>query len=236
MNRINIAIRDLPSECFVNEQARAIRGLVRVAEHLKPSLGNLRLMFHGGNDPSTLGGVELVLDSIPSTYLALSASGQTVEFGPHCSGSWVVHFFGPNASCKLGAGTTSNGAEILLNDNARFEVGQDCMFAGGITVHVGDNHAIFDLESCNVLNYRQHPYVKLEEHVWVGQRAALIGDCTIGRGAVVASYSVIHTDVPAYCLVAGVPGEVKKQGVSWTRSYRGVEAVEVRNWLTSVSR
>ncbi len=105
------------------------------------------------------------------------------------------------------------------------------MFAEGVVIHVGDNHAIFDLDSLEVLNYRPEAYVHIEDHVWVGQRAAIIGDARIGKGAVVAGYAVVKGDVDAMSLVAGNPAAVKRQRVSWTRSYLGHEREKVRNWL-----
>jgi maltose O-acetyltransferase len=47
--------------------------------------------------------------------------------------------------------------------------------------------------------------------VWVGARATILPGVTIGDGAVVAAGSVVTKDVPANCLVAGVPAVVKRE-------------------------
>ena len=38
---------------------------------------------------------------------------------------------------------------------------------------------------------------------------------TIGNGAVVAAGSIVTKDVPAKCLVAGVPAKVIRENVEW---------------------
>lgn len=222
MSRFELPISELPSSCFANEQARRIAGRVSVAPQLRDRLSNLRIFFHGSADPESLEDVEISLDSVPNVYVAISGANQKIRFSEGCSGSWVFHFFGPGTQIEIGAGTTSNGVEVLCNAGGHLTVGKDGMFAGGITIHVGDNHAIFDVDSLRVLNHRPRPYVRIEDHVWVGQRASIIGDCVVGRGSVIAGYSVLPgQDIPPLCLAAGVPAAIRKEGISWTRSYQG---------------
>ena len=44
--------------------------------------------------------------------------------------------------------------------------------------------------------------------VWVGAGCVLLPGVSIGDGAVVAAGTIVHRDVPAGCLVAGVPARV----------------------------
>lgn len=46
--------------------------------------------------------------------------------------------------------------------------------------------------------------------VWIGRGARIMPGVTIGDGAIIASYSVVVKDVPAYHLAAGDPAVVKK--------------------------
>ncbi len=50
-----------------------------------------------------------------------------------------------------------------------------------------------------------HAPITLEEGVWVGARAIILGGVTIGRNAVVAAGSVVTRDVPPGVTVAGIP-------------------------------
>ena len=47
---------------------------------------------------------------------------------------------------------------------------------------------------------------KLGHDVWVGAHACIVGDVTIGDGAVIGAGSVIPHDVPPYAIVSGVGG------------------------------
>ncbi|MBW9064269.1 hypothetical protein JNB71_13160 [Rhizobium herbae] len=55
------------------------------------------------------------------------------------------------------------------------------------------------------------PY--LERGVIVHAGAKIIGPVRIGAGSVVAANAVVTTDMPANCLIAGVPAVVKRSGV-----------------------
>ena len=48
-------------------------------------------------------------------------------------------------------------------------------------------------------------------NVWIGEKAAILGNISIGDGAIIAAHSVVTKDVPAYSVVAGVPAKVIKQ-------------------------
>ena len=50
----------------------------------------------------------------------------------------------------------------------------------------------------------------IEDNVWIGEGASILGHVRIGEGAVVAANSVVTKDVPPYTLVAGVPAKVVK--------------------------
>lgn len=50
-----------------------------------------------------------------------------------------------------------------------------------------------------------HAPIHLEDGVWVGARAIILGGVTIGRNAVVAAGSVVTRDVPPGATVAGIP-------------------------------
>lgn len=51
----------------------------------------------------------------------------------------------------------------------------------------------------------------IEEGVWVGSNAIIVGPCRIGRNAVVAAGSVVIKDVDDYQVVGGVPSRVIKK-------------------------
>lgn len=50
--------------------------------------------------------------------------------------------------------------------------------------------------------------VIIEDDVWIASRCTILPGVTIGRGAVVASNSVVTKDVPQMAIVGGVPAKI----------------------------
>jgi acetyltransferase-like isoleucine patch superfamily enzyme len=59
-------------------------------------------------------------------------------------------------------------------------------------------------------------HVTIGKKVWVGARSIVFKGVTIGDGSIVAAGSLVTHDVPANCLVGGVPARIIQQSVSWT--------------------
>lgn len=53
--------------------------------------------------------------------------------------------------------------------------------------------------------------VVIGKNVWIGDKATILPNVTIGDGVVVAANAVVTKDVPAYSVVAGCPAKVIKQ-------------------------
>ncbi len=53
--------------------------------------------------------------------------------------------------------------------------------------------------------------ITIGNNVWIGEKAAILGNVSIGDGAVIAANSVVTKDVPSYSVVAGIPAIVIKQ-------------------------
>lgn len=52
--------------------------------------------------------------------------------------------------------------------------------------------------------------VTIGNNVWIGDKATILSGVTIGDGAVIAANAVVTKDVPAYCVVGGIPARVIK--------------------------
>lgn len=52
---------------------------------------------------------------------------------------------------------------------------------------------------------------RIEDGVWVGARAVILGGVTIGKGSIVAAGAVVIKDVPPNTMVGGVPAKVIKK-------------------------
>ncbi len=106
----------------------------------------------------------------------------------------------------------------------RVRVGNYVSIAKGVEILTGGGHP---LERVSLYPFRirwrlagayadGHPTsrgdVIIGSDVWVGRQARILSGVTIGHGAVVAAYSVVTRDVPAYTIVAGNPArEIRRR-------------------------
>lgn len=52
--------------------------------------------------------------------------------------------------------------------------------------------------------------ITIGSDVWIGQNAVLLGDLTIGDGAIIGAFAVVAKDVPPYAVVVGNPAQIKR--------------------------
>lgn len=86
------------------------------------------------------------------------------------------------------------GPSVLITDNAHGESKKEVL-------HIPPHYRALSSKG---------PVV-IEDNVWIGEGAMIMPNVHIGYGAIIASNSVVTTDVPAYCVVAGIPAKVLKQ-------------------------
>lgn len=229
-----IRLADLPNACFLNDAARRIDGKVIFPAKDEDLLGRrLRVHFHGQADPSALADIELNLESIPHNLeIHLSHPHQRVSFGAACRGQWLLRMWG-KSTATVGSGVTSNQTEVFLCEGGTLDIGDDCMFAK-ISIHVGDSHAIFDLETGQTLNYSPAPKIQIGSHVWLAERVVVLADTKIGSGSVVGTASIVKGSFAPASMIAGSPAQTKRTGISWTRSHNGEGSERIRAMLATL--
>ena len=52
--------------------------------------------------------------------------------------------------------------------------------------------------------------VCIGENVWIGDKATILPNVTIGKGSIIAANAVVTKDIPEYSVVAGVPAKIIK--------------------------
>ncbi len=95
----------------------------------------------------------------------------------------------------------------------RIEIGNNLLTGKFVTI-TDNNHGDTDLK-CLFIEPILRPLiskgpVKIGNNVWIGDKATILPNVTIGDGAVVAANAVVTKDVPAYSVVAGDPAKVIK--------------------------
>lgn len=141
----------------------------------------------------------------PSALIMKENSSLEVDRFVIGSGSNV--FIGNGAKLKLGSGYIDRKAVIYCYQD--ISIGQDVMIAEDVMIRDSNNHTIA------YEGYVKDAPVVICDKVWIGARATILCGVTIGEGAVVAAGSVVTKDVPAHCLVGGVPAKILKTNIEW---------------------
>lgn len=141
----------------------------------------------------------------PSALIMKENSSLEVDRFVIGSGSNV--FVGNGAKLKLGSGYIDRKTVIYCYKN--ISIGQDVMIAEDVMIRDSNNHTI------SYEGYVKEKPVVIGDKVWIGARATILCGVTIGDGAVVAAGAIVTKDVPAHCLVGGVPAKILKTNIEW---------------------
>jgi acetyltransferase-like isoleucine patch superfamily enzyme len=105
------------------------------------------------------------------------------------------------------------GTNVFFSCNRRIQIGDHTSIAGRVTISDSDNHPT-DPErrqrNESLVEGDIQP-VSIGNHVWICRDAHVLKGVTIGDGAVIATGSVVTSDVPPGALAMGVPARVIKR-------------------------
>ena len=146
--------------------------------------------------------------------VGLHCSIKNTKLGKHVFIGKYVNVINSN----IGDHSYLNSDSILRN----VELGKFCSVASNVVFNLGihptnfisthpafySNNKKFKTFADKVYIGDEYPSVKVENDVWVGERAIIVGGLNIGNGAIVAAGAVVTKDVPAYAIVGGVPAKV----------------------------
>jgi acetyltransferase-like isoleucine patch superfamily enzyme len=122
--------------------------------------------------------------------------------------SGAAVYVNKRAELILGSGYINNN--LTLHCFEKIEIGEDVAIGEQVIIRDSDNHIVTSNE-----NYQMSKPIVIGNHVWIGMNVTILKGVHIEDGAIIASGSVVTRDVPAYCLVAGVPAKVVKENVAW---------------------
>ncbi len=102
--------------------------------------------------------------------------------------------------CNFNGMSCLGGGEIIFGDY--FHSGIECMIITHNHNYEGDM-----IPYDNTFVFKK---VTIGECVWFGNRVTVVGNVTIGEGAIIAAGSVVCKDVPPLAIVGGNPAKVIK--------------------------
>lgn len=128
---------------------------------------------------------------------------------------------GPKGQITVGDYTILNATQLISNHH--ISIGSHCMLAWGSVVtdtwltsgaglRAEQRRALLEHAAHTPLRHcapgAEPAPVVLEDNCWIGFGAVVLPGVRIGRGAIVASKTIVHQDVPAYAVVAGSPARI----------------------------
>ena len=118
---------------------------------------------------------------------------------------------------------------VHVESNAFLRIGDKVYFNHDTSIHcansieIGNNSIvawdvqIFDTDFHSIDGKPKAGSIKIGDSVWIGSRATILKDTSIGSGSVVAAGAVCKGAYPENCLIAGVPGRVIRRNIKWMR-------------------
>ncbi len=133
----------------------------------------------------------------------------------------IRYFFYKRSGMEIGENTAIFRKSYLqalngIKVGSATQIGFYCRLDGRGLLHIGNN---VNISSYSILETGGHSFetfeatfnkIKIEDHVWIGTHAIILGGVTVGEGAVIGSGSVVVKDVAPYTIVAGNPARFIK--------------------------
>lgn len=138
----------------------------------------------------------------------LCKHGDKVYIGRNCT--FTYH------TVELGNSVYIGNNCVIQSAHGNIKIGNHVMLGPGVNLH-GGNHV---MNQVGVYmdqvqkNFGDDPDLIIEDDVWIGSNAIILGGVTVGRGSVVGAGTVVTKSVPPYSIVVGNPGKVIKKRFS----------------------
>jgi len=112
----------------------------------------------------------------------------------------MKQFFIVPRKLKIGGNTHINRG-CILDARGGLDIGKSVSISYDVALITGSHN-------CNKSNFPGLFFpIKIEDYVWIGARATILNNVTIGKGAVIAAGAVVTKDVEPFAIMAGIPAK-----------------------------
>jgi acetyltransferase-like isoleucine patch superfamily enzyme len=157
--------------------------------------------------------------NIHSVHFHIAGNHSSIKIGDNCriNGGGEIMLVDPRCSLVIGDGSTFENTNFAITEpGSRVVIGQDCMFGYDIDVRTGDSHSILDAKTMERTNYGRN--VSVGNHVWVAAHCSILKGVQIPDESIVGVGSIVNKSFSQKgILIAGNPGRVVKEGITWSR-------------------
>ena len=155
------------------------------------SKGSVKVTFRGNNSVIRIGS-NVILKNVD---IRIKYKNGLVQIGDY---TYI------SSDTKLISGTGLGGCMLSENNEINsIIIGQYCLISEDVVFRNTDSHPIFSIDG-DVLNTPTKG-IKVENKVWIGHRASILKNVTIGSGSIIALGAVISRNVPKNTVARGNP-------------------------------
>lgn len=135
-----------------------------------------------------------VLKKLFGTYSPLAFPGKNFQ----CDYGFNIHFHG----------LAVINYNVVMLDTSPIHIGDGAFIAPGVALACS-SHSYIGEQRREGIGFSAP--ITLEDNVWIGANATVIGGVTIGEGSVIGAGSVVTKDIPAGVIAAGAPCRVIRE-------------------------
>lgn len=160
------------------------------------------------------------------SLIAISNNKSTVKIGNQCTMVNLVLSInaGENQNLDIGNNCTFFGGMIVLRDSSVIKIGEECLFAKGLSMWATDGHTIYDLTTEEVINTTPEK-LEIGKHCWIGGDVHILKNGSLADETIVGISSVVtKTFTETNTVIGGFPARLIRRNVGWNRH-------TIPNWL-----
>lgn len=110
------------------------------------------------------------------------------------------------ASIRIGENTWINNNFRAIAEHTRISIGANCLIGSNVEILDSDFHGL-NVAERRMSRAEWAAPVTIGCDVFIGNNVRILKGISIGDGAVIANSALVVTDIPAYCIAAGVPAK-----------------------------
>ncbi len=112
---------------------------------------------------------------------------------------------------------------LILASVVQVKIGSCCDISSRVSIVTG-SHEIDMIGRHSAGKGRNDP-ITIEDGVWIGIGATILGGITIGEKSIIAAGSVVTSDIPSFVVAVGVPCKVIKKWNSDSQKWTDIDVV-----------
>ncbi|MCL2074010.1 MAG: acyltransferase [Marinilabiliaceae bacterium] len=142
--------------------------------------------------------------------------GENTTIGRHSVITCWDKYMGDHFSPKIKIGNNcSIGEYCHITSTNSVEIGDGVLTGRRITITDNSHGNPSLISEMDIPPIKRKIYskgkVKIENNVWIGDKASIMAGVHVGKSSIIAANSVVTKDVPDYSIVAGAPAKVVKK-------------------------